>query len=54
MAKCQIADCKLEAKHVVKIKKSEEDDRVYKVCPDHCESLKADCKKNKWEFMEIN
>jgi len=53
MSKCEIGSCGIEARHIIKIKKSEEDDKVFKVCQGHCESYKEDCKREGWEFLEV-
>jgi len=54
MNKCFITGCKIDkALYTVKIKKSEEDDKVYKVCKEHRDELDKTCKKEGWEFLEI-
>lgn len=55
MSKCFITGCKIDkALYTIKIKKSEEDDKVYKVCKEHKDAMDKACKGNKWEFLQID
>ncbi len=53
MPKCEWTDCSNPAVHTVKVKKSEGDDRVHKVCTGHRDQHDTDCKQNGWEFLEL-
>lgn len=52
--KCEVLNCENDRLYVVKIKKSDDDDTVHRVCKNHRDQYEQDCKENSWEFMEIN
>lgn len=63
MIKCEIkeglnskkmAQCPQVAKYIIKVKKSETDDRAYRVCQRHRDAIDRGCRENGWEFKEIN
>jgi hypothetical protein len=54
MESCKEEVCGVKIFYIVKIKKSETDDKIYRLCRKHRDEADKECKVNKWEFLEIN